>query len=74
MSVQPPPIYDEKKGESGSLEKGTDHDEPYVVQADERYHFDTHDLDQVQRRLKQRHVQMIAVRSSISCIPRSRPT
>jgi hypothetical protein len=30
----------------------------FVVQADERYHFDAADLDRVQRRLKQRHVQM----------------
>jgi hypothetical protein len=30
----------------------------YVVRADDRYHFDAADLDRVQRRLKQRHVQM----------------
>ena len=29
-----------------------------VVPADDRYHFDHSDLDRVQRRLKQRHVQM----------------
>jgi hypothetical protein len=34
------------------------HVEHYAVAADERYHFDAADLDQVQRRLKQRHVQM----------------
>ncbi|KIP01515.1 hypothetical protein PHLGIDRAFT_131234 [Phlebiopsis gigantea 11061_1 CR5-6] len=64
MSLQPP-TYDDKKADSGSLEKATDADEPYVVQADERYNFDTHDLDQVQRRLKQRHVQMIAIAGTI---------
>lgn len=31
-----------------------------VVTADARYHFDAADLDRVQRRLKQRHVQMYA--------------
>lgn len=31
---------------------------PAAVVADERYHFDAADLDGVQRRLKQRHVQM----------------
>jgi len=30
----------------------------YAVQADDRYHFDRSELDRVQRRLKQRHVQM----------------
>jgi amino acid permease len=29
--------------------------------SDDRYHFDSRDLDKVQRRLKQRHVQMIAI-------------
>lgn len=54
-----PPIYEEKRDDAGSVEKGATHE--YVVQADDRYKFDTHDLDRVQRRLKQRHVQMIAV-------------
>ena len=50
----------EKTDRSSSLEKGAVHD--YVVQqTDDRYHFDAADLDRVQRRLKQRHVQMIAV-------------
>lgn len=57
--LQPPPIYKEKRDDSASLEKGVD--TAHVVQADERYKFDQHDLDKVQRRLKQRHVQMIAV-------------
>jgi amino acid permease len=49
-----------EKQESGSLkredsmEKGIEH----VVQTDSKYHFDASDLDRVQRRLKQRHVQM----------------
>ncbi|KAF8806852.1 general amino acid permease 1 [Phlegmacium glaucopus] len=30
----------------------------YVVQANPKFHLDAHDLDRVQRRLKQRHVQM----------------
>jgi amino acid transporter len=29
-----------------------------TVDSDDRYGFDLHDLDRVQRRLKQRHVQM----------------
>ncbi|KAJ7580196.1 general APC amino acid permease [Mycena floridula] len=40
-----PQLSDEKS------EKGS-------IAADPRYHFDAHDLDRVQRRLKQRHVQM----------------
>lgn len=52
---------DEKDG--SSLEKGGLND--YVVHhndADSRqFQFDAADLDRVQRRLKQRHVQMIAV-------------
>ena len=30
----------------------------YLATTDDRYHFDQSDLDRVQRRLKQRHVQM----------------
>ena len=52
-----PPPYDEKR-DASSVEKGK---EDYVVKADARYQFDAHDLDQVQRKLQQRHVQMIAV-------------
>jgi hypothetical protein len=40
---------------------------PAVVIADNRYHFDAADLDQVQRRLKQRHVQMCVF--SFSLLP-----
>lgn len=53
----PPATYDEK--DSASLEKGASKE--YVARADDKYHFDEHDLDGVQRKLKQRHVQMIAV-------------
>ena len=52
--------YGEKIDQTSSLEKGPVQD--YVVQqTDNRYHFDAADLDRVQRKLKQRHVQMIAV-------------
>ena len=30
----------------------------HIIPRDDRYHFDLSDLDRVQRRLKQRHVQM----------------
>lgn len=64
--------YPTEKGHSGdhlpsdsaSLEKGTHPagTNAYTTPADDdRYHFDAHDLDKVQRRLKQRHVQMIAI-------------
>ncbi|EJF64342.1 general amino acid permease 1 [Dichomitus squalens] len=54
----------EKTDGSSSLEKGAVHD--YVVQqTDDRYHFDAADLDRVQRRLKQRHVQMIAIAGTL---------
>jgi amino acid transporter len=36
-----------------------------AVVVDDRYHFDAADLDRVQRRLKQRHVQMIAIAGTI---------
>ncbi|OSD05392.1 general amino acid permease 1 [Trametes coccinea BRFM310] len=55
--------YDEKD-QNSSLEKGAVHD--YVVQhTDNRYHFDAADLDRVQRKLKQRHVQMIAIAGTL---------
>lgn len=50
---------DEKSGDSSSVEKGVVHE--YVVQTGPHYHFDPADLDRVQRKLKQRHIQMIAV-------------
>ena len=46
---------DEPKG--ASLEKGIT-PTAYVAPGNDRYHFDQSDLDRVQRRLKQRHVQM----------------
>jgi hypothetical protein len=42
----------------GSDKEKAPSDPPYVVPSDNRYHFDQSDLDRVQRRLKQRHVQM----------------
>jgi hypothetical protein len=39
------------------MEKGIA-EENYATPTDNRYHFDQSDLDRVQRRLKQRHVQM----------------
>jgi yeast amino acid transporter len=40
-----------------SLEKGIA-PTVHVARGNDRYHFDQSDLDRVQRRLKQRHVQM----------------
>ncbi|KAF8990674.1 general amino acid permease 1 [Cyathus striatus] len=58
--------------------KGSDHGESYVVQHQDpedgrstplprtqKYELDAHDLDGVQRRLKQRHIQMIAIAGTI---------
>jgi amino acid transporter len=48
-----------EKGEGGPTQD-------YVVPVvEDRYKFDQHDLDRVQRRLKQRHVQMIAIAGTI---------
>ncbi|OJT02950.1 Dicarboxylic amino acid permease [Trametes pubescens] len=56
--------YDDKHDQTSSVEKGVVHD--YVVtDADNRYHFDAADLDRVQRKLKQRHVQMIAIAGTL---------
>ena len=45
-----------------SLEKGpTELEHEHVASADDRYHFNKSDLDRVQRRLKQRHVQMFVL-------------
>ncbi|TFY64487.1 hypothetical protein EVJ58_g2599 [Rhodofomes roseus] len=52
----------DEKTEGSSLEKGT---QELAVQDDQAYHFDPADLDQVQRRLKQRHVQMIAIAGTL---------
>lgn len=53
MSV---PVPEKKQGYDGDSEKGVHSDNLAV--ADERYHFDASELDRVQRKLKQRHVQM----------------
>lgn len=51
------------KAEGSSLEKGS---QDLAVQDEKSgYAFDAADLDQVQRKLKQRHVQMIAVRTQL---------
>ncbi|KAF8498527.1 general amino acid permease 1 [Russula emetica] len=47
-----------------SLEKGIA-PAVHVARGNDRYHFDQSDLDRVQRRLKQRHVQMIAIAGTI---------
>ncbi|KAI0794359.1 general amino acid permease 1 [Fomes fomentarius] len=53
-----------KTDHTSSIEKGGVHD--YVVQqTDARYHFDVADLDRVQRKLNQRHVQMIAIAGTL---------
>ena len=70
--VASPPSYDEKDNslKESSLEKGAVAD--YVVHADNsKFQFDAADLDRVQRRLKQRHVQMIAVREQPLELPRN---
>jgi len=64
-------MYNEKdhsSEENASLEKGIAYDtgtNHLAVVKDERYHFDAVDLDRVQRRLKQRHVQMIAIAGTL---------
>ncbi|KAH9851886.1 general amino acid permease 1 [Lenzites betulinus] len=59
-----PKEYDDKADQTSSVEKGVVHD--YVVRdSDNRYHFDAADLDRVQRKLKQRHVQMIAIAGTL---------
>jgi yeast amino acid transporter len=60
----PSPTYHDEK-ETGSLEKGSTTDREPVVQTDPRYQLDAHDLDHVQRKLGQRHVQMIAIAGTI---------
>ncbi|KAJ7581832.1 general APC amino acid permease [Mycena floridula] len=62
----------EKNGdvEAGTVEANSNSDHSNLnpnatKETDGRYHFDEHDLDRVQRRLKQRHVQMIAIAGTI---------
>lgn len=63
MSSYPEKDLHGEKEYDGSLEKGGNHaPNAFVTPADDdRYQLDVHDLDKVQRRLKQRHVQMIAI-------------
>ncbi|KAF8806856.1 general amino acid permease 1 [Phlegmacium glaucopus] len=53
---------DNEKGLNTDKESDT---QVFVVQANPKFHLDAHDLDRVQRRLKQRHVQMIAIAGTI---------
>lgn len=59
----------EKKGSAVAGEHEVSHD--YVVSGDDRFQFDASDLDQVQRRLKQRHVQMCVLEFLFSLMNRS---
>ncbi|KAJ3568280.1 hypothetical protein NP233_g5815 [Leucocoprinus birnbaumii] len=54
-----PPYHD------NSLEKGEGVQVQSFSENDYRYHFNAHDLDRVQRQLKQRHIQMIAIAGTI---------
>jgi amino acid transporter len=51
-------MSDDKHPESNDFSKAEKGIEDYHVVSDDRYRFDAADLDRVQRRLKQRHVQM----------------
>ncbi|TFK39733.1 general APC amino acid permease [Crucibulum laeve] len=57
----------EKQKDDASVERSIEKTESHeiAVQSNPQYHFDVHDLDLVQRRLKQRHVQMIAIAGTI---------
>ncbi|TFL02280.1 general amino acid permease 1 [Pterulicium gracile] len=58
--------YEEHEKASDDIVHDQQHESPkYAVVEDERYRFDAADLDRVQRRLKQRHVQMIAIAGTI---------
>ncbi|KXN90682.1 putative proline-specific permease put4 [Leucoagaricus sp. SymC.cos] len=63
-------MSDEKRSPSpsnyhdASLEK-SESGKAHIVVDDEQHHFDAHDFDRVQRRLKQRHIQMIAIAGTI---------
>jgi hypothetical protein len=48
---------DQSSGASHDNEKGIT-SAANIISGNDRYHFDQSDLDRVQRRLKQRHVQM----------------
>ncbi|KAJ3574016.1 hypothetical protein NP233_g2054 [Leucocoprinus birnbaumii] len=59
ISSSTPPYRDD------SLEKNEAKKIEATSEDDYRYYFDAHDLDRVQRRLKQRHIQMIAIAGTI---------
>ncbi|KDR80803.1 hypothetical protein GALMADRAFT_1108102 [Galerina marginata CBS 339.88] len=56
---------EKREVENDSLEKGINGPSGAVRVTNPEFHFDEHDLDRVQRRLKQRHVQMIAIAGTI---------
>ncbi|KAJ3566384.1 hypothetical protein NP233_g7044 [Leucocoprinus birnbaumii] len=63
-------MSDEKRSPSPKyretfLEKGAETNALAVSENDYRHHFDARNLDKVQRRLKQRHIQMIAIAGTI---------
>lgn len=70
----------EKRDNSSSVEKGAAEDEVEVSHehlaptstSNPNYRFDVHDIDRVQRRLKQRHVQMYVILFSICFKPSHR--
>ncbi|KAI0781866.1 general amino acid permease 1 [Abortiporus biennis] len=58
-------VYSHDNEKGYPIEKGPRITQDSVIHADPRYHFDAADLDRVQRKLKQRHVQMIAIAGTI---------
>ncbi|KAF9525951.1 general amino acid permease 1 [Crepidotus variabilis] len=57
--------YEKRDKQSDNFDPEKVVDEPIVAHASPAFDFDVHDLDRVQRRLKQRHVQMIAIAGTI---------
>lgn len=55
----------EKDLETGKESDSQSDPQAFAVQANPKFHLDVHDIDRVQRRLKQRHVQMIAIAGTI---------
>jgi amino acid transporter len=62
---------EEDEPSAATLEKGIT-PTVHVARGNERYHFDQSDLDRVQRRLKQRHVQMFVPLACL-CVRSSSP-
>ncbi|KAH7881936.1 general APC amino acid permease [Phlebopus sp. FC_14] len=57
--------YDKKSSDAASVEKYTANVDSYPVVADAKHQLDVASIDGVQRRLKQRHVQMIAIAGTL---------